>query len=804
MTNRILSRALPAILVLILIVSSVVAQTIQFTPLLSSQECRDLEFIDGMMYGALATGGMAVWDPADPSTFDRWTMMDGLTSNRLMDFAWTGRHLWVATDGGGLTRIDLAGTGPIFRQFASDDALAVAAVAGEIFGETERVYYGLVDGGIGVINNGFAGETFTSNGFPGLVSDEITALAFHGEDLWIGTADGVSELQQNLFVNRSAGLGASHVHALLVHDALGVVIATDDGVLVWDEDLLTWGQLGNAGGAVVDLTVLEGDIWALRSGTTVTDRLLHWSGGSWLVEDVAHSNVGVLGAADKIWIAGRETGPEGNHEATLASWSVRDASNSWNSWTSDDLLYNAVDGCEITDDGTIWLGSRVAAGWSGWDGSEWTQFSELASVDNDSLGLINFDSGLLSMDRGADGSLWITQFQGGGIIRYRPGIPDCDHITPDNSALSNHRIIRVMAHSDGPVIFMSDRFGVDVLIDPDHWRNPDSWITLPQDANGLGGLKFRDAAQTARDQIWLTSDDGGLVLWDPNGSADSNADLTWDDQSDDIWTEAVVEVTGSAYGFLGSKGLAGAPDGTLWAAGGGGVAHVELIGYGSGWISLNVLGTYRELIDPDLPGLMRGTVSDIDIDHNGDVWVCHDAGLNRIRLRGTDTFIDAYTNAGSYAAFGFGSLYSASIIAGIPEGTIREVAASSDGRRLIIGGDFGAAVLDIAADTGENTGPLDALYLHPNPFLPDEHTSGLKISGFESDVTVSQFQIEGGASVEIYNIEGQLIRRRSNIAPGDNVWDGINQDGEPAVTGTYLVRIYLRNHVVIKSLAVVR
>jgi len=797
-------RAIALLLGSLMIACGASAQSVRMSPLLSTQECRDLELVGDRLYGATAAGGLVLWDPAAPSTFDSWTTMDGLTSNRLTDLAWTGSHLWVASDGGGLTRITLSPTGPVFRQFAAAGALEVAAVTGAVFGSTERVYFGLVDGGIGVINNGFAGQTFTSNGFPELVSDQITALAFAGEDLWIGTADGISALQQNLFHNRSTGLGNRQVRALLTDDVLGIFAATGDGVMTWDADAASWSLLGDVGGAVADLILFQDELWALREGTGTTDRLARWSGTTWAPEDLPLGNVAVLGATDRLWIAGRLAGPDGNIEAGRTAWAVRDDVDDWRDWSSDDLFFNAVDGCEIADDGTVWLGSRFAAGWSGWDGDHWTQFTDLASAADDSLGLLNFSSGILSMERGADGALWITQFQGGGIIRYRPGMGDCDHITPDNSALSGHRIVRVFAHPDGPIIFMSDQQGVDVLIDPDRWRNPDSWITLPQDANGLSGVAVRDAAMTARDRIWFTTDDAGLVLWDPNGSAGSDAPLTFADQSDDFWTDAQDRPTGTTFDFKGTKGLADGRDGSLWAAGGGGVVHLRLENHGDGWMILDILGTYREMIDPASPGLLRGTLTDIDVDRNGDAWVSHDAGLNRIRLRGTDTYIDAYTNAGAYAAFGLGSLVSAGAITGIPEGTMREVAVSGDGSRLVVGGDFGAAVLEIAPGSGEDTGPLDAVYVHPNPFIPTEHASGLKLSGFESTVTVSQFEVLGGASVEIYNIEGQLVRRRDHVAPDEAMWDGTNQDGAPVASGTYLLRMELRGHVILKSLAVVR
>lgn len=807
MTNPLRTR-LPRLLagaLLLLTAAAAAAQSVTVTPLLGGLDCPDLLAAEGRLFGATAAGGLLVWDPTDPAGPAVWTTADGLTSNRLTNLAWTGRFLWAATDGGGLTRLELTASGPVARQFARAEALAVAAVAGYVSGGTERVYYGLVDGGLGVINNGFAGDIYTSNGFPGLVDDRIRALALDGDDLWIGTADGISLFRQSLLQDRSAGLADRTVRALLAVPGLGVAAATGDGVRVWDEGAGAWSPLGADLGPVGDLVLVDGALWALREGSGTADRLLRWDGAAWLAAAAPLAGVRSLAAVGgTLWAAGSRLGPDGSPKTAGVFLADRAATGEWNVRSPDAPFFNGVDGVEITADGTLWLGARNAAGWAGWDGSTWTQYLELATVDNDSLGLINHDSGLLTMDRAPDGTVWMSQFQGGGLLRFRPDLPDVEQITPDNSALSNFRIIRLMVHPDGPVFCLSDRFGVDVLIDPERWRDPASWIVLPTDGGGLGGLKFRDAAVTRRDRIWFTSDDGGLVLWDPNGGAGPDADLTLDDASDDWWSGPVGLAEGVTYDFRGCKGLAAAADGTLWAAGGSGAIHVALVGEGPGALNLEVLGVYREMVDPSLPGLLRGVLNDVDIDRNGDVWVCHDAGLNRIRERGDEDFIDGFTNAGAFAAFGLGSLFSASVIVGVPEGTVRELAASPDGRRLLMGGDFGAAVLDIGGGSGLDQGPLETAYLHPNPYRPDHHAEGVRAAGFDGTVTVEELGIVGGALVEVYNAEGQLVYRDRNVGTDEVFWEGRNLLGDAAAPGVYVVRLEMRGHVVTRPLAVVR
>ncbi len=778
----------------------------EVTNLLSSRECTDLLPLDGMLYGALANGGVAVWDQDDPSSFTRWTAVDGLTANRTNALAWTGSHLWVATEGGGLTRVSLTGTGPEFRQYANlggVEALSVSCVAGVTSDGGERVYYGLTEGGVGIIIDGFAGNIFSADSFPGLVDDRIRALVLDGDDLWIGTADGVSLYAGGVFQDLSAGLVDRDVRALFM-DATGPCVATGDGLYRWSPGDASWQDQGGLGVALSDAVPLGGSVWCLTEGTGTGSRLRIWDGSAWSVENVPEGQTTVLAATDRIWLAGSQRPVDGNFDAEAGVLCARDGLDDWRTWTTGDLLFSSVDGVEITPDGTVWLGSRFAAGWSGIDtDGAWAQFVDLAETDPDSLGLMNFNGGVLSMESGPDGTLWITQFGQGGVIRYRPWIPDCDHITPWNSGLTEARIRRIQALDSGAVLLMGDREGVDLLTDPDAWEDPASWHNLPSDVTGLAGVKLRDAEVARADRVWFTSDDGGLVLWDTNGNAGPDSDLTLGDLSDDWWSPAVTTVTGSTYDFRGTKGLAVTPDGSLWA-GGGGVARFRLVDVSDSSIELEPLGTWGEKIDPDEPGLLRGIVNDIAVDVNGHVWACHDAGLDRIRVSGIAVEIDGFTNAGAFESMGLGSVVGTSTIVGVTEGTLREIDVSDDGRTLVAGGDFGAVTVRVGRAQDGSDGPLASLTLYPNPFRPADHPDGLRVGGFDAAVTIGQISIQGGADVKIFDLEGKLVHRDPHVEQDEPFWDGLNLDGAPAASGTYLLRVELDGQVSVKPLAVLR
>ena len=242
-----------------------------------------------------------------------------------------------------------------------------------------------------------------------------------------------------------------------------------------------------------------------------------------------------------------------------------------------------------------------------------------------------------------------------------------------------------------------------------------------------------------------------------------------------------------------TRALGPQDDGSFWAGGSGGLAHLlPLAGGGA-----QLLASYRGKVDVFLDGLLTGNVLDLAADRNGDIWVALDAGLNRIRRSGDATVVDAWTNLENYTAYGLGSLYSPDIIAGLPGGAVLELAAEAGSGRLLAGGEFGAMLIDVAARGGGGRG-LDAVYLYPNPFAGGSGDAGLKLGGLSG----------GGARVEIYDLQGQLVFRISDVAAGETIWDGRSQwslsASEFVSTGLYTVKVTQDGSTAIRTLAVVR
>jgi len=772
------------------------AQTVRLETVLSAQDCVALLAADGRLFGGLAEGGVLVMN-ADGGIVGRWGAVDGLAGDRVVDLAWSGTHLWVACQGAGLTRIDPDPLAPAFRQVTNlGTDLEVTAVAAS----AERVYYGLLDGGVGVISSGLPGGVMTTANTPGLVSDIILDLLLDGGDLWIATAVGVSLQRNNAVSDASAGIGPQAVFALRLVPGLGLLAGAGDGVWSWDGNAGAWSHLGDLALPVTDLANVDAEPWALVVADGVADRLRRWDGAAWQPVDAPEADVHALEGTERLWCAGLRRPEPANLKAARAFVAARDG-DGWTLNQTDELLFTSVDGVAFDAAGVPWFGSRQGGGIARRDDGVWTQVANLAATAADSVGLYNFDGGMLALTARADGEIWFTQFQT-GVIRYRPGIPDMDHLTPDTSPLSTRRIVRIVHHPDGPVLLLSDRDGVDVLVDPDHWRDPASWIRLPTDNTGLGGGVVFDAVVDGRDRVWFAVTGVGLVLWDINGIGGADAALTWHDAGDDVWTPPAT-LTAGVFDLTSARAVDVGADGTIWVGGGSGLAQLSYRSYDDNTLDMTLVRSLRAKVDSATPGLLQGTLLDVEIDGNGDVWVGHDAGFERVRIRDDEVLVDPFTNAAEYASYGLSAYYTADIVAGTPQGPVRELTTDATGLRLLAGAAGGAVLVTIARERVEGEGPLAPLFLYPNPLQVGVH-AGLRLGGIDAETVVTSLEITGGALVEIFTVDGQLVYRDEHVANDTVFWNGLYFTGEAVASGTYLARVELSGQVRVLPLALVR
>jgi hypothetical protein len=776
------------------------AQSVDLDPLLAQRDVIALQEVGDRIFVGLEGGGLAVLPVADLQAGEIWYAGQDLSGNRVTDLAWTGANLWVATEGGGLTRVtDPAGV-PVFRQFTGGNlgGLDLTAVAGTVTDGSERVYYAMDGAGIGQIIDGISGNLYTADQ-DGLISNTVNALQVWNGQLFVGTPVGVSRFANNVFTDQNAGFGSLVVNDFAIDDAGNLLAATNGGVYRWDNAGSAWVFVRSLGAWVMRLSCRAGETWALGVDNLGNGVLQASSAGVWRTITLTNPRCRAICAGTDVWIGGRTEQTSVSRTLGQAYVGRREAGDLF---TLRDFRASVVRNAEGVTFGAgdgYWVGDWTGLGASGFDGTAWRHLWESASVAADSNGIFTSGGNVLSMAAGPDGTIWGGQYTS-GILRVDAVTGKVNHLTPANG-LSGRSIINLVTHPDGPLIAMHDWADVekvDVLVDPVHWRNPANWMVLPR-TDGLGaGPGVWDAVVQRRDVVWFAVEDVGLVRWDVNGDAAGPGDaLTWLDQSDDRWDAPVRYVPGTSLDLGKAVSLAVGPDGSLWAGGNG----VVQINYNDVTQTASLVSAVGEKFSTSSQGLVNGNVADLAIDVNGDVWVATRTGLNRIRGTGDNIAVTAWIDlANYYGSETYQTLYSTNVIAQLPGLTYRKLVVDGTGRRLLLSSDQGAVMLTVGSGGGTGEVELAGTYCYPNPWLADAtDTSRLKLGGLPDGVSADQ-----PARVAIYDLAGELVYLDPNVTSGEAFWNGTNRLGNLVRTGMYVVHVNWGGKDAVLTLAIVR
>lgn len=795
--------ALALVAAILLAAGGAGAQGVDMQPLLLQHEVTALQEVGGTVFAGLDGGGVLVVPAADLAGGTVWQAGSDLSGNNVTDLAWSGEHLWIATSGGGLTRVaDPAGT-PAFRQFTGTNVGSqdVTAVAGAMVGGSERVYYAMNGAGVGQIIDGISGNLYTAEQ-DGLISNTVNALQVWNGQLFVGTPVGVSRFAGNVFTNQNAGLTDLAVNDFAVDSAGNLLAATNGGVFRWD-GAGSWSYVHGLGSWVMRISCRQDETWALGVDNQGNGVLHASTGGSWRTVALPNPKCRAIHAGNDVWIGGRTVVTSASRALERAYLGLRGAGDQFTLRDFDASIVRSCEGVTFGAAGQLWLGAWTGNGLSRRDAAgAWSHLWQSANVAPDSNGIFTAGGNVLGMATGPDGTVWATQYTV-GVLRIDGATGKVSHLTPASTGggLRATSVVNLVTHPDGPLFVMHDWVDtekVEVCVDPVHWRNPANWLAVRRDG-GLGaGPTVWDVLVERPDVIWFAVEGVGLVRWDVNGDAAGPGDpLTWLDTADDRWDAPLASLVGSSLDLRAAVALALGRDGTLWAGGNGVVQFT----YDAAASHATLVTAVTEKFAATSEGLINGSVVDLAVDVNGDVWVASRTGLNRLRGSGDALTITAWTDlANYYGSATYQALYSDAVIAPLPGLTYRKLAVDADGRHLLLSADQGAALLTIGGGGGTDTSALAAAYCYPNPWLSEAGTqTWLKLGGLPDGVTP-----DDPAVVEIYDLQGELVYRDDQVAADTAFWNGTNRMGNLVRTGMYVVRLDWRGRTAVLPLSVVR
>jgi hypothetical protein len=773
----------------------------EFEPLLRTRTLQCLEALDGTIFAGTDGGGVLLWDAAGHAVTGQWTAGAEITGNDIQALAWSGRNLWVATLGSGLTRVtDPTGT-PSFRQYATNLAdLDVSAVTGAIIGTSERVYYGTAGSGLGLITDGLSSSIFTREQ-DGLISNVIHDVHFLDEVLFVATPDGISRFANNQFTDENAGLVSLVVHDLAL-DADGNLIAgTGAGVFRWNDGARTWSEIGVFDAPIVGVTADADRIY----GVSDVSQVIEWDGSLWRTVPRPELRCSTLLAADDLWLAGtaeRSTGNGFFRQGYLARRTGPDTFDTRQHAATS--VFNGS-GAAFGPGGEVWM-TDFGGFYVSWreDGT-WSHVYETPHAGNDTLTLHPGRGPLLDMTRGADGRIWAGAYAGGGLLRIDQAARRSELIDPDNSGLEGRFVLAVTAHPQGPILVMHDEQDpelVQVVVDPDDWANPGNWVTLTRD-EGLGeGTRAWDALVERDDVIWFVVEEVGLVRWDVNGDAAGPDDpLTWFDKSDDRWDPPLSFFPNTTLDPRQARTLAAEGDGTIWAGGNG----LVRFSYDEVARTVTTEDDLTEKRGTNDVGLVNGKVNSIARARDG-LWVATQTGLNRVRVAGDALEVTAWIDLRNYLGNpDYPALYSPSVIANLPGITYNRIAVDPAGERILVAADQGVTL--VAADPagggsgGGTVDPLAGVYCYPNPWSPGVDGGDLWIAGLPAGADG-----QNPVSAELYNLEGQPVWRDTHDDGGApwSFWNGRNRFDQYVSTGLYVLRVSWNGAHTTRTVALVR
>ncbi len=750
---------------------------------LDTSMINEIVYKDGVLYMA-TFGGLVLYDVAR-GEFEQFANIPRIPSNAMRCLAFDADdNLYIGTADFGVAKVRFSGGAPsLVRSLNSQiDGLSsntVNAIA--MWGDD--IVYG-ANPGAGTIRNDFASARYFER--DGLPDDDVKDVLADGDHAWLATNAGVAVLDRFGLIRRPTG--APTVANVLGTDGTTIWVGTNDGVWRFDPSDSSWTDVGP------DTRQIYGLTW---DGTTM------WAGST--------RNLCEYTGTGAVW----NQFPMGSITANYVFPGGGGT--------------NQARGLAVVENGDVYFGSVQPSEQRGanlirFDGTTMTNLFADSPGGSD-LRRFSFD---------VDGSLWcmFMNFYAGKLttagtwVNYNSAIPGIE--VPSHPSAN----LAMLADTQGYKWFCSlPNVTLDQLDDrrDANYAN-DTWTRHPAGSGGgetLGSTRLQRAVEDPVGNRWFMSDVDGINILSRDGSEWFQMNPLKDAR---MLSGDVVDVAfGRNFAYIAYRTLGiqiWALDGFDWptildTAGDSWVTRVpstvlpaaatvsaiELRSDNTLFIatedglfkypSSNPSANPPRVVD-EIPvytgigaGILSAKVRDVSLDHDENLWVATELGINKI-ARDDFADIQAYTTAAAYVASLADLRYPLSIITPLSNADCRALVMHPTKDILYIGTLSGLSVLDYTPAPSTTT-DLSKVYLYPNPVYRSRGQNDIKIQN-----------ITGPVSVDVYNLEGVLVSSTSVDTNGQVAWDLTDASGFVVASGNYLVRVSGPGGAVTKTIAVLR
>lgn len=500
---------------------------------------------------------------------------------RDMDIAEDG-SLWIATDGGGISRWDPATDQIATYRYVADDptSLSTDHIRTILAGNDGTVWIGTRDSGLDRLDIATNQVTHyvSDPGDPGsLSSDEVYALALDGEgSLWIGAKSGLNQLDIGTGEISRFPFDPADPERFADSSARSLLIS-DDGTL--------W--IGTDTAGLVGFDLLSGDA-------------THYSHDPENPASISSNRVDTIFEDDlnRLWV-GTDNGLN-LMESKAGEFVV---------YRNDPMDPASISGDDIfsifqDDGGLLWFGT-LTAGLSKWNPRSWS----FGHYKPETTGPHSFSNpNITAFAEDYDGNTWIGTFGGGINVVGRNGlvIRQLQHDSADAGSIAGDRVMAMITDRHGYIWAGTMRGGLS-RIDPATGEAV-TYRHDPSDANSLAANGVMSLLQDSSGNIWVGTFGGGVSRFDTQSGTFTN--FTHD--PDDDTTLSSPRATAIAQGR----------DGVIWVGtDGGGLNYLN-----------SRTGSWHQLThDPDDPSsLSADTIYSLHVDPRGRLWVGSREGLDRV------------------------------------------------------------------------------------------------------------------------------------------------------------------------------